>query len=52
MSVFRHHFLQHPGSIGHVTTWPTDIELKPQGQWVEVKEQVFRWQEDKVTVLS
>ncbi|XP_052784652.1 GPI inositol-deacylase-like [Mya arenaria] len=47
MHVFRHHFLQNAGSIGHVTHWPESIDLSAGG-WTLLGDRLFRWSRDKV----
>ncbi|KAH3871259.1 hypothetical protein DPMN_034454, partial [Dreissena polymorpha] len=51
MHVFRHHFVQNPGSIGHVTHWPDTLTLQP-GQWSEVNSKLHRWRKDKVDEMT
>ena len=52
MSVFRHHFLQHPGTAGHVSKWPGEITLDKEIKWTVMTEKVWKWEQNEVGAVS
>ena len=48
MSVFKHHFLQHPGSAGHVWKWPGEITLDKEIKWTVMTDKVWKWDQNEV----
>ena len=51
MSVFRHHFLHHPGTRGFVSEWPETIELNKKIPWAVMSKETWKWTKEKVVCL-
>ena len=51
MSVFRHHFLHHPGTHGHTREWKREITLSKSIKWEIKPEKLWKWEKDAVSTL-
>ena len=51
MSVFRHHFLHHPGTGGHIKEWKNEITLSKDIKWTLKTEKVWTWEQNAVGIL-
>ena len=51
MSVFRHHFLHHPGTHGHTREWKREITLSKTIKWEIKPEKLWKWEKDAVSTL-
>ena len=50
MSVFRHHFLHHPGTHGHTREWKREITLSKTIKWEIKPEKLWKWEKDAVSM--
>ena len=50
MSVFRHHFLHHPGTGGHIKEWKKEINLSKDIKWTLKTEKVWTWEQNAVSI--
>ena len=50
MSVFRHHFLHHPGTHGHTREWKREITLSKTIKWEIKPEKLWKWEKNAVSI--